>query len=488
MIDDLRDAENLFGNEAGEDEDVEVLKTYFVEKKDFDAKFYSDKKHLAFVRSRKGVGKSALLKYTMQIHQETDKEDFFIFVKASDLIALKSIGSEHNSYECINGWQQRICSRINMEIGSKIGAAFTDDTMTLVESSELAGFRQRNIIGALTQRLHMKMNNLEIQQTAKSQANSQELLKRFENNTDRNVWIFIDDIDANFVNSELKILNVSSFFTACRNLVNNVNGLYIRASARSDVWNLLKDDDLDKCEQYMYDLKWTRQETGLILTKKIFSYFDRKYPGRFPPYLPGMKQQDISSLVFKGGKLKWGTKFLDPSGPIHILSAGRPRWATVLCKLAAKCASDNSRDTIEIRDINDALYEYGNLRLNDLYKEHKHQCSQLVGVIHAFSAGCSSYKLKELLDCIDRNIIQKMPELCIDNKETPMSSLEVANFLYRIGFISLNDVKFGYLRFEDRPDLLESDLNLDYNQDWVIHPSYRKVLNIVNKDNNGSIS
>ena len=54
--------DELFGNEAGEDEDKERLSSYYLEKPENDV-FFSPQRPLAFVRARKGVGKSALLNY-----------------------------------------------------------------------------------------------------------------------------------------------------------------------------------------------------------------------------------------------------------------------------------------------------------------------------------------------------------------------------------------------------------------------------------------
>ena len=37
----------------------------------------------------------------------------------------------------------------------------------------------------------------------------------------------------------------------------------------------------------------------------------------------------------------------------------------------------------------------------------------------------------------------------------------------------------GFIRFEDRPNLLSTTANLDDNMNWEIHPAYRDVLRIV---------
>ena len=76
MRDDMLNPE-LFGNEAGEDEDKKRLNDYYLEK----AKnkiFYDKDRNLEFVRARKGVGKSALLNYTAIKVEELYKNDIII--------------------------------------------------------------------------------------------------------------------------------------------------------------------------------------------------------------------------------------------------------------------------------------------------------------------------------------------------------------------------------------------------------------------------
>lgn len=81
---------DLFGNDAGEDEKPEVLNSYFLEKPDFD-NFFSPDTPLSFVRSRKGMGKSAVLRQALYRRQVQDTGELLIYVKASDLIALQDV-------------------------------------------------------------------------------------------------------------------------------------------------------------------------------------------------------------------------------------------------------------------------------------------------------------------------------------------------------------------------------------------------------------
>lgn len=475
--------DELFGNEAGEDENPERLASYYLEKAEYEV-FFSTKRNLEFVRARKGVGKSALLNYAAYKLESKNPKSIYISVKAADLISIKAHPSyDSSALEFTNYWQECLCTRIAIELGKNIHVATTDDAMMLVEMSELLGYKGRNIVSALCDRFNQAIPQLVAEK--KCAENSAELLKRYSQKTSISVWFFIDDIDATFVNTPENKLLVSSFFSACRNIVNSVRGLYIRASVRTDVWAIIKDDEaLDKCEQYMVDLKWSTEDTGRILSNKILSYYLGNNPSdsrfaKLKQWYPGSQPQ-VFNLVFNG-KLRWGNRYLDPHRPIHILSAGRPRWAAQLCKMAAEDAYRKNNDKLSIGHFNDIMFNYGKFRLSDLYKEHNHQCSQLKDIIESFRNGKKSYRSSELIDFISERIMSGTCNPISIENVTISDPLDIAHFLYRIGFITLDDDSFdngeSFIRFEDIPDLLIKS-NYNPNDIWAIHPSYRSVLHL----------
>lgn len=474
---------DLFGNEAGDDEDIEVLNSYFLDKPEFD-RFYSQKNRLAFVRSRKGMGKSALLRQALYSGENKNQDEIHLYLKASDLISIQEAKSPSSSDQ-LYAWQQRICTRINIELGMALKAAFSDDSIYLIEKAEVAGFRNRNIVSALFDRLNVKGGPISIDRQRLETTDSQAILTRVLDKKDVNVWLYIDDVDATFLNTENERIRVSTFFSACRNIVSNVNGLYIRASVRTDVWSIVAsyDEALDKCEQYMLDLSWSTSETGKIMERKISSFIQRQYSDD-PKIMSIIKSKDsgkIRGLVFNE-PFSWSGRPLESFRPIHILSAGRPRWASQLCKMAGKDAYDKSGNRISMGHIRASLEKYGQFRMSDLYKEHRHQCAQLEDIIETFSGCQKRYTTSELLKHITIKIIKKRGFPNIDGFATEKGSISIAGFLYRIGFISGRDdsdtTGLGFVLFEDRPNLLSTTSNLDDGLDWEIHPCYRNVLRI----------
>ncbi|MEK1911200.1 MAG: hypothetical protein AAAB21_13710, partial [Pseudomonas chlororaphis] len=346
-------------------------------------------------------------------------------------------------------------------------------------------FRNRNIVSSLFDRLKIKGLGAEIERTRLKATDSHAVLQRVLENKDVTVWLFVDDVDATFVNTEHERLKASTFFSACRNLISSVKGLCIRASVRSDVWSVLAqhDEALDKCEQYMLDLAWSTTETGRILENKISSYFSRYYSDdpKFTSLRPETDGAKIRKIIFKE-PFHWSGRPLDSFRPIHILSAGRPRWAAQLCKLAGRDAYDKAYSHISMGHIKEVLRTYGKFRVSDLYKEHRHQCPMLQEIIESFSGGVYRFTTNQLTNHITDKVIKRIGIPAIDGISAEKGALSVAHFLFRCGFIAARDetnvTGLGFIRHEERPNLLTSNVNLDDGMSWEVHPSYRDVLRI----------
>lgn len=484
MRNDLLNPE-LFGNEAGEDEDKKRLTDYYLEKEK-NKLFHDANRRLGFVRARKGVGKSALLNYSAYKVEERYKDDIVISIKASELITLYEC-DDYQPLQYTNCWQQRICIRILNEIAKNLKFPISDDSMKIIESAEIMGYKGKNIIFALLDRISLRIDKISIEkkENDKEIANRYELLKRYSDEKKHKVWLFVDDIDATFVNTENNMLVVGTFFTACRYLVNTVEGLNIRASVRTDVWTILRnyDEALDKCEQYMIDLVWSTKDTGEILYNKLYTYFSNEYPDSFleqKNFRDDKCMNHVFNLVFNG-QLQWGGKKVVPYRSIHILSAGRPRWAAQLCKIAAEDAHRKQRDKIATGNVNFAMSEYGKFRMADLYKEHRHQCESLEMIIEIFREGERSYCTMDLISRVKERIIDNGKKIYIDGALDACNEVQICKYLYRIGFITLRNDEYnkalGLTRYEDDPYLF-SEFNIDDHQIWEIHPAYRTVLRI----------
>jgi hypothetical protein len=150
-----------FGNEAGDDIPPEELKPYFVEQPAF-KKYLDLNEKLIVATAKKGVGKSALIQWlSLPEHYDTEKV-LIVKIRGADIsrdrLGLTSTLTSPNDH--IADWMKRVATIVNREIGKQIKMAFTDDAMSIVETAELDGFRERSFIRALTDRLKKKFENV----------------------------------------------------------------------------------------------------------------------------------------------------------------------------------------------------------------------------------------------------------------------------------------------------------------------------------------
>jgi len=485
---------DLFGNEAGEDENIDILRSYFIMKEEFKNRFLNNNCRFAIAESRKGVGKSALLKYTYDNNNNNDKVLINEYLKGSDLESIESI--EKNSFPGrVNMWQQKICGFINLCIGKQIKFAINDNEMLLVENAEITNFRSRNLFRALFDRLRLNFDKFNMYLDKQPIVNQMEIMKKFKESNDGQIWLYIDDIDENFNNTKDEVADLTAFFSACRHLINSVEGLYLRVSIRSDVWQLLclQSESLDKSTQYILPIQWSQSELERIILKKILSYFQRKDRSitRYNKLNVAHPEQreEIFELVFEL-PFFWNKRKVLPSVPLYIFSAGRPRWATHLCRLACNAAL-NENETIRYvnqKHINKSLSEYGEKRLKDLYKEHHHQCPSLNDLIQSFYNQSTIFTTNELFKHIGK-IIRESGAISIDNTYIA-DARKIAQFLYRICFITaryIDDVnpkriKKDFTFYDQNPTLLSSEWEDHSNTFWEVHPSYRNVLKLPKRD------
>lgn len=478
---DLSD-KHLFGNDAGEDEVQEVLDSYFIDIEEFD-EFYNENAPLCVVSARKGMGKSALLsRLEFKLRNSKSYENPIIVRSTGNaLLGLGDFqGKDHAYLE--NYWKQIICKKINIEIGKLIGFALADNEISMVEAAELEGIKSRNLVGALISRIKGKIPGLNLELKKDIPDNWEQLLKSYQDTHTKSViWVLIDDIDAKYLDTEEYQVRVGSFFSAIRGLVFDVKNLNIRATVRTDVWhNLRYLEDLDKWEQYLIEINWTKNRMKEMLAKRISSYICRKHPTvEQATWDYSKKHDELFELVFLP-TIPWGKGAKPPFEPVNTLSNRRPRWMGQLCRMAAKQAH-KSNCKIGINQIKEILSDFGKNRKNDLLKEHHHQFSDLDKLIDSLRAGQREYHYTQLSDVLCKKYVFKVgagniPLIDGANYSSPK---QLGAFLYKIGLISKSHGDGStFTHYSDDPDLYDTNINYANHIIWAVHPSYRSYLNI----------
>ncbi|MBF0623158.1 MAG: hypothetical protein HQL54_14670 [Magnetococcales bacterium] len=460
-----------FGNEAGDDESPDTLMTYFVEQHHFKNFLREDKMMLA--TSKKGVGKSALIQWIYSKRKNDSPDDLIIKIRGSDLsrsnFDIDNSLKHPNDY--IFDWQQRISTLINRYLARKIKFAFKDDSISIIEKAELEGFKERNLLGSLLERFErLATKGKKIKPEIGSQI---ERLKRVKK---KNVWVLIDDLDATFQHTDSECLELGTFFTACRYLIQDMEGLFFRVTMRTDVWPLIRryDESVDKMEQYVYNINWDLEDFKILLFNRIKAQLDLLKIS----YRSDAEEFDIINKVFIP-KMDWNQKKVSSYSIVHTLSYRRPRWAIQLCKIAQENAIKTRSEFITKTHIDNVWGEFGKQRIADLVAEHKHQCKEVEELITAFRNSDRRLTRDELMSLINRKIKPHI-NTYIEGKYVN-DAVSIARFLFRIGFIQAraeNDGEFEHYDFSSMPNFLSTRTDDDFGVKWEIHPCYREALDI----------
>jgi hypothetical protein len=427
------------------------------------------------------MGKSALLsKFAYDLADRESDDDLVIRVIGSQVTS-GDIPLFNSFLDAQAFWVRAICSKINAALGTKIGFAFSDTQMSLVEAAEVSGLKAKNLVGSLIARI--KSSHIPIEVLGVKPVEPHALLDRaLETLSDKHVWLLVDDIDASFENTPQQQLVIGSFFSACRYVATNFKGVTIRCTVRSDVWaNLRSVEDLDKSEQYMIEIIWTKNELKNILSKKISAWIDRNISNNPLNTLSYIDDSDrLIELAFER-RIRWGNHRVAPFQAVSILAAGRPRWMSQLCRLAGvKAAIRGTR--ISSVEISACMHDFTRYRLNDLYKEHHHQFAKLERLVSIFSGSDTKFSTDELSTKINREFVGPVgvPNIDIIDGESYSNPLQLASLLYQVGFlvarkgIQEDAGSVDFISYSEQPELLKYGIPTETNLFWEIYPSYRQ--------------
>ena len=469
-----------FGNEAGDDPDVADLLSYFVEQDTF-RDFVDGKDRLSVATAKKGVGKSALIQWASHMISMGDADAIIIKCRGADLARSRfGLSNELKTPdEYIRDWMVRICTLVNRELASRLGFAFSDDKITLIESAELDGYKSRNLVGCLMDRFQRMLDKFT--PTKQPSRDEVQLFRRVQN---RRVWILIDDLDATFQKTDAESISLGTFFSACRYLMQDVKDVIFRVTMRTDVWPVIRrfDEAQDKTDQYIQEITWTQGDFRRLLYQRIKSEIERLEINLAMPPLH-VSQEEIEEHLLKMvfvPKMSWGENEVQTYKVIYTLSYERPRWAVQLCKLAQKCALTRRDSHISKEHIDLVWGEYGSKRIADLVAEHKHQCRDVEELLNAFRGSERLLTQAQLFEWINNHISNHLSPI-IDGRLSK-SPRDIAHFLYRMGFILARsddeDGNYEHYSFNQMPDFLTSRTNDDFGVKWEIHPCYREALDI----------
>lgn len=486
---DFSDPESIFGNDAADFEtDDEVFQSYAYERPELRL-FMDESKPFRIVKAYKGEGKSALLRMMKwKLHERyLDPAPLIIETLASDI----SPTLEKLEWEtCVRAWKVSIMNQVACELGSRIGVAWSDDSMSLVEEARKGGFRTRGFVGGVLARMpkiRAKGPNgeeLDISLPIPlGSASSEQSVRRYlkSNST---VWVLIDDIDRAFSGDQFSKVCASSFFVACMELTRVIPQLRIRTSVRPNVWSALEPEfeHLSHVRQNIVTVSWTEDDVRTMLARRVSGYLHRtgqssSLPQAIRPDTATYENACVA-LVFEP-EMRWGRNVRSPHTILYTLSKHRPRWVVELCKVACRFAHASRRSRISLADVICDYREFGNRRIADTVAEFRSQCDKIGEIIDSFRRLPEEMSTDELLSHLNKKVL---PRLAVRIAGSPVgaSARDVAAFLFEVGLYygrrDFGDESYAHIRHSDMPSLLKSPMNVDGGLRWEIHPVYRQAL------------
>ena len=470
---------HLFSSIAGEDEDPRYLEEYFYQGSDNEVcRFFEEKHKFLIAKSKKGVGKSTLLHAT-KIKKYKKNSVLTIYATASDIESM-AIDKESMASE----WRDKLSRFLNLHIAKDIKLAINDSEIDLVDNSVRFGIKPRNFVRFILDRF--KFSIFGVSEKISNNKNQTELLTDYMSTSGISIWLMIDDIDINFISNQEQTDRIISFVMACKELSKRIDKLYIRASLRSSVWITLrtKAESLDKYDNYIFSIHWSIEDITLILQRQILAYFhlysDNNVTGNFSGF-DSLSDAYIQCIF--PSSYRWSGKDVSPLRPISIYANGRPRWGVKLCRMAAELAVQRKHDIIEFRDFSSNLYFYSRQRLIDIYAEFKHQCKEVQMICEIFYQKSFRMSTRELLKTIKNELISDDKPIFIDQRATPASSIEIANFIYRIGLVRVREEheesenkRATYYDYEERPAILLNPIHIPENIELEVALVFRYAL------------
>ena len=482
----------IFGYEDAAHEDTKMLKEYFFKRSDYNT-IESDLP-LSIVVGFKGVGKSALLKVSHE--EELDENKPTLWIRPDDIIEMVDELSKEMEYsKMVLLWKRGISKLIASRIASDWMFVYGDDTKSALMWAQETGYRSRDFIQRTVALLQPKINKTidtgsEAIPHGRGEHHIVQRLLR-----DKKIVLYFDDLDAGWEATNIERKKLSSLILALRNMTTDIPGLKVRLALRTDVYTLLRESDesTDKFEQYVINCNWKNHEILILLVKRVLTYFGETVSD---VELESKTQYELNHMLSKIVDVKFINTSTWKNKPTHkvimSLIRSRPRDMIKLCTLASKTAYNRNPNAKKIKDIDfeKILAEYSLNRVQDIVNEFKNELINIETLLYRMAPTTKEiqeknkdiyvYSTADLLKKI-KNVQANVKLSLVYKKEKNIKTepIDIAHFLYKIGFITARkriEGKIDRKYYDEKKQLLKSGQIGDGGYSWEIHPSYRSAI------------
>ncbi|RXZ64544.1 P-loop ATPase, Sll1717 family [Pelagerythrobacter rhizovicinus] len=458
----------LFGSEDAENESAERFREYFVKNRAYE-NLRADLP-LRILVGHKGVGKSALLRYSHE--EDISKGILSIFLKPDDLSELLNVGPDVEINSLIDAWK----TGIKRAVADKAIENATEGAVDKVDQSIVTiGARKLSAVV----RDALKAYQPRIADAAQTVVYENFLYKNRVN-------IYIDDIDRGWSARPQDIVNISALINALKDISAKDANVQCRIGIRTDVYFLVRtsDESTDKIEQDIIRLKWTNDEILRLMAFRISTFLKLPYSRTA---IAAMSQnainRDVLSHVMEPkfhGRGKWENE--RTHRVMMSLCRARPRDLVKLLHGAARKAAEKGLSVISTQNFLDSFEPYSEERLQDLFNEFKSEVSNISNFIMQFKPTKVQRTAKENYHYSNDQMIVRIKQA---RAAAPIrfasgrivTDRAVLTFLYKIDFIVARFDECGVAkwRFYDQGRFLAHEAT-EFGNSWEVHPAYRWAL------------
>lgn len=458
----------LFGSEDAETENSSRFHEYFVKNRAYDN--LRAELPLRILVGHKGVGKSALLRYSFD--EDIKNGVLSVFLKPDDLSDLLKVAGNTDINTLIDAWK----TGIRKAVAEKAVENLTDGAIDRIDQSAVA-FGARKLTSVLKDAFALYKPDI----LAAAQAS---VYENFLKNSRVNVYI--DDIDRGWSARPQDIVNLSALLNALKDISGRDSAIQCRIALRSDVYFLVRtsDESTDKIEQDIVRLFWNNDEILRLMAYRIATYLGLSFKRE---EIAALSQNQITKQILSHvmepkfqGRGKWENE--NVHRVIMSLCRARPRDLVKLLHGAARNAAARNGNIIVTQDFTKCFEAYSNERLQDLFNEFRSELPNIDKLIMQFRPTKIQKTAKENYHYSNDKIITRIK---LAKQAAPVSfasrriatEKSVLTFLYKIDFLiaRFDSVDGPEWKYFDQGQFLAHEA-VDFGNSWEIHPAYRWAL------------
>jgi hypothetical protein len=455
--------QQLFGNEAAENENIARLREYYVKSEVFDQ--MTTDAPLRILVGHKGIGKSALVKVALA--EAAERHDVAILVRPDDIHGVAS--EEKGLLELIREWKNGLARIISEKALDVIGG--TSPQAGLVRGAA----RVLDVVAS-----SISSNAFQVTLDPTRMAIAKRFLK------DRRIVVYLDDLDRGWEGRLLDIRRISALLNAARDMSSENPGLLFRVALRSDVYYLVRtsDESTDKVEGSVAWYTWSNHEIMVLLIKRIETFFGRKVD---EARLRVEKQKHIAFYLDSVFSQKFEGQGHWENAPTYkvlmSLVRKRPRDLVKLCTAAGRVAAKEKRSLILTKHLESVFEDYSQGRVQDTINEYRSELPDVERLLVGMKPTKRTKRTKEAYFYDTGALLAKLRSIMEGGRfrfasGREATEKELASFLYKINFLIATKVlESGYVvrRYFEENRYLSSTF-ADFGFGWEVHPAYRWAL------------